>query len=111
MRIVPYLTLLTMVALMATAPVCRARDASAEIMPLEDKDIAKLDKEEVKRRRLERNLEDQSQDQSDGSQCGSVEIGNSNSSSQSATDRIAPHDTTVIVTGNVYNTASCGQQH
>jgi hypothetical protein len=111
MRIVPCLMMLTMAAMVATAPVCRARDASAEILPLEDKDIAKLDKEETKRKRLERQLGDPADQGGDSAECGAIDIGNttSSNSNQSATNRIAPHDTTVIVTGSIYNTANCGQ--
>jgi hypothetical protein len=115
MRIAPCLTSLTMIALLAAAPVCRALDprpARAEILPIEDKDLAKLDKEENKRRRDERNIEQDGGDGTDGSidgsQCGQVSIGNAASGSQNGVSRVVPNNTTVIVTGDVFNTASCG---
>ncbi len=115
MRIAPCLTSLTMIALLAVAPACRAfdpRPARAEILPIEDKDLAKLDKEENKRRRDERNIEqdgggaDGTTD--DSSQCGQVSIGNTGSGSQNGVSRVVPNNTTVIVTGDVFNTANCG---
>ena len=110
MRIVPHLTMLAMVALIAAAPVCRGEvHARAEILPIEDKDLAKLDKEETKRRRDIRNIDQDGPDINEGSQCGSVSIGNNDSGNQRGSNRIAPRDTTVIVTGDVFNTASCGR--
>lgn len=41
------------------------------------------------------------------SNCGSVDIGNSNNESRSARNRVNPRDTTVIVTGPVINAARC----
>jgi hypothetical protein len=109
MRIVPHLTMLAMAALIAAAPVCRGEvHARAEILPIEDKDLAKMDKEEVKRKRDQRKMEDDMSDTNDSGQCGSVSIGNNDSGNQRGSNRAAPRDTTVIVTGNVYNTASCG---
>ena len=115
MRVVPCLTSLTLIALLATAPVCRAfdpRPARAEILPIEDKDLAKLDKEENKRRRDERNVEQDGGDGTDGtdgsSQCGQVSIGNTGSGNQNGVSRVVPNNTTVIVTGDVFNTANCG---
>jgi len=104
------LAILTTIALVAAAPVCRSapRTARAEILPIDDLERAKMDKEEVKRKREEHNIEDSSNSGED-SQCGSVAIGNNDSANQSGSDRIAPRSTTVIVTGNVYNTASCGR--
>ncbi len=110
MKTISTLTMLATIALIAAAPVCHAGPARAEILPIEDKDLAKLDKEEVKRKRLARQMDEQQSDyndSNDSSQCGSVEIGNSNNSNKS-TNSIVPSNTTVIVTGNVYNTASCG---
>jgi len=114
MRIAPCLTSLTMIALLAAAPVCRALDpraARAEILPIEDKDLAKLDKEENKRRRDERNIEQDgggADGTEDTSQCGQVSIGNSGSGTQNGVSRVVPNNTTVIVTGDVFNTANCG---
>jgi hypothetical protein len=39
--------------------------------------------------------------------CGSVDIGNSNSNDRSARNRVNPREQTVIVTGPVINTARC----
>jgi len=110
MKTISTLTMLATIALMATAPVCHAGPARAEILPIEDKDLAKLDKEEVKRKRLQRQMDDQqsdTNDTTDSSQCGTVDIGNSTNSNKNA-NSLVPSNTTVIVTGNVYNTATCG---
>jgi len=109
MRIVPTLALLTTIALIVVAPVCRGAPARAEILPIEDKDLAKMDKEEVKRKREMRNMEEDSSNTSDDSQCGSVAIGNNDSANQRGSGQIAPRTTTVIVTGNIFNTANCGR--
>jgi len=112
MRIALPLSILATVALVAIAPVCRGaemRTARAEILPIEDKDLAKLDKEETKRRRDIRNIDQDGPDINEGSQCGSVSIGNNDSGNQRGSNRIATRDTTVIVTGDVFNTASCGR--
>ena len=109
MRVVHTLMLLSTIALFAAAPVCRAAPARAEIVPIEDKDLAKMDKEETKRRRDQLKMEEDSSNMNDSSQCGSVSIGNNDSANQSGSGRVAPRDTTVIVTGNIYNTANCGR--
>jgi hypothetical protein len=112
MRTVSTLTILATIALIAVAPVCRAASARAEVLPIEDKELAKLDKEETKRRRAERQMEDDMSDsnQNDNSQCGTVSIGNGNSSnSNKGTSSVLGTSTTVIVTGDVFNTASCGR--
>jgi len=108
MRNLSTLTLLAAIALAAAAPACHAlQPARAEILPIEDKDRAKMDKDETKRKRDQANMEDELQNMNGDAQCGSVEIGN-NDSNQRGSDRIAPRTTTVIVTGNIVNTASCG---
>jgi hypothetical protein len=112
MRIVSHLAILTTVLLTVAAPVsrCEARgEARAEILPLEDKDLAKMAKEDLKRKRDARNAEQDSSDMNDSSQCGSVAIGNNDGANQRGSDRIAPNNTTVIVTGNIVNTATCGR--
>lgn len=111
MRKLHYLAILTWLTLIAAAPVCRAFDLrapSAEISVLEDKDRAKVDVVELKQAQKEIEIEDQNSNQGNESNCGSVNIGNDNGS-QTGTGRVAPHDTTVIVTGDVFNTASCGK--
>ena len=113
MRIAPYLTMLVMIALIGAAPVCRGQ-ARSEILPIDDKDLAKLDKESTKRRIEEVELENAGENGSQNgsepnSQCGSVAIGNNDSNNQKAgLNSVIPSSTTVIVTGNVYNTANCG---
>jgi hypothetical protein len=102
------LAILASLTLVAVAPVCRAIDhkASAEISVLEDKDRAKVDVEELKRKQQELDLEDANG--GNEANCGSVNIGN-NTGNQTGSGRVAPHDTTVIVTGDVFNTATCGR--
>jgi len=115
MRMAPYLTMLVMVALIGAAPVCRGQ-ARSEILPIDDKDLAKLDKEATKRRIEELQLENQGENGSENgseggnSQCGSVAIGNNdnNNNQKAGLNSVIPSSTTVIVTGNVYNTANCG---
>jgi hypothetical protein len=114
MRMASCLTMLVTVALIGAAPVCRGQ-ARSEILPIDDKDLAKLDKEATKRRIEELQLENQSENGSENgseagnSQCGSVAIGNNDSNNQKAgLNSVIPSSTTVIVTGNVYNTANCG---
>jgi hypothetical protein len=108
-----FTAMLATAGLGSTAPVC-ARDASAVISPLEDKERAEFAKEEVKRRREVRNYEKEGEDASgyssgqDSANCGTVNIGNTDPNSQTGAGRVVQHDTTVIVTGNVYNTANCG---
>jgi hypothetical protein len=108
MRNLHCLAILTSLTLIAAAPVCRAIDhkASAEISVLEDKDRAKLDVEELKRKQQQLDLEDMNG--GNETNCGSVNIGNNNGN-QTGSSRAAPHDTTVIVTGDVFNTATCGR--
>lgn len=113
MRVVLTLTILTTVALGAVSPVCHARQiaqARAEILPIDDKDRAKMAKEEMKRKRdTASNDDDFSLDTSTDAQCGSVEIGNKQTVNNTAVGTIVPQTTTVIVTGNIVNNASCGR--
>lgn len=119
MRKISHLTMLTMAALIAAAPVCHAlspREARADILPVEDKDLAKIAVEETKTRMQQYQMDDgtSSNDTPNvdpNSQCGTVSIGNSNNGNGNGNNAVAsitPNNTTVIVTGNVYNTASCG---
>ncbi len=107
--------ILASLALTAAAPVCRAnnpniKSASAEISPLEDKDRAKMDVIEAKLKLKQLEIEDEFSGTDSGSSpsCGSVNIGN-NSGNQTGSGRAGSHDTTVIVTGDVFNTATCGR--
>jgi hypothetical protein len=102
-------------ALVAAAPLCHAGGgggagagghASASISQVSDLDRAKIDKDSAKRRVEEEEQQDNLDNQDAGLQCGTVSIGNN--SNQSGSGRVNPTTTTVIVTGNVYNTASCG---
>jgi hypothetical protein len=110
------LSILASLALIAAAPVCRAtnpniKPASAEISPLEDKDRAKIDVIESKLKLKELEIDDETSGTDSGSSpgsCGSVNIGN-NSGNQTGSGRVGSHDTTVIVTGDVFNTATCGR--
>ncbi|HEX4598557.1 MAG TPA: hypothetical protein VH278_12265 [Burkholderiaceae bacterium] len=110
MRRLHTLTTLLSLTLIAAAPMCRAghnlKPASAEVSVLEDKDRAKVDLEENKN--ALKQLELDKMGSQDDSNCGSVNIGNDNGN-QTGTGRVASHDTTVIVTGDVFNTTSCGR--
>lgn len=94
-------------ALSAWAPPSEARGTSAraEALEIEDKERASLSKETLKNRRLGRD-EATAGGAAASQRCGNVDIGNS-SESQRASSRIAERSKTVIVTGNVYNTARC----
>jgi hypothetical protein len=114
MRVVLTLTILATVALTAVVPVCHSRElpqARAEILPIDDKDRAKMAKEEMKRKRDVANTTDDdfSLDTSTDAQCGSVQIGNKQTVNNTAVGQIVPQTTTVIVTGSVINTANCGR--
>jgi hypothetical protein len=106
-------TVMAAIGLATAAPVY-ARDASAVISPLDDKERAEFAKEEVKRRREVHNYEKEGEDASgyssgqDSPNCGTVNIGNNDPNNQTGSGRVVQHDTTVIITGNVYNTANCG---
>ena len=112
MRNLHCLTIVTSMVLIAAAPMCHAlqmRAASAEISDMDDDKRAKLDVQEVKNRQTELEQEDQQgQGQDNGENCGTVSIGNSNGD-QHGLNSVAPQSTTVIVTGDVFNTASCGR--
>jgi len=113
MRVVLTLTMLATVALAAVGSVCHAREipqARAEILPIDDLDRAKMAKQEMKRKRdTESSDDDFSLDTSADAQCGSVQIGNKQTVNNTAVGQIVPQSTTVIVTGNVVNTANCGR--
>jgi hypothetical protein len=104
------LTIATSLMLIVAAPVCRGAPASAEISVLDDGQRAKVDKEEIKRKMKELQVEEGSDSVPGDSNanCGTVEIGNNNGNVR-GTLTVAPHDTTVIVTGDVFNNATCGR--
>ena len=108
------LSILSSLALIAATPAwCinpNIKPASAEISPLEDKDRAKVDVTESKLKLKQLEIEDETSgaDSGSGPSCGSVNIGN-NSGNQTGSGRVGSHDTTVIVTGDVFNTATCGR--
>jgi hypothetical protein len=112
MKTIAHLALPAVIALFAIAPACQAAGgrATATISQIEDLERAKMDKEDSKRRREQREMEDDlNAEQGDNPNCGTVSIGNGNSNSnQTGVGRVVPGNTTVIVNGNVYNTASCG---
>ena len=114
MRKFHVLLMLTSLALIAGAPASHAtgRRASADISPLEDLDRAKIDVKELKLKQMELEIEDEVGGNDSGASpnqnCGQINIGN-NGGNDTGTGRIAPHDTTVIVTGDVFNTATCGR--
>ena len=114
MRRLYCLSILTPLTLLAAAPVCRAMDgrASAEISVLDDRDRARVDVIESKLKLKMLEIEDAASgndgNSNAGINCGAVNIGN-NGSNNTGTGRVAPHDTTVIVTGDVFNTATCGR--
>jgi len=112
MRAVITLTMLATVALAATSVCHAAREipqARAEILPIDDLDRAKMAKTEMKRKRDTNNDDDFSLDTNVDEQCGSVNIGNKQTINNTAVGQIVPQTTTVIVTGNVVNTANCGR--
>lgn len=92
--------------LAAAAPAdARGTSARAEALEIEDKERAQLSKETLKNRRLGRD-DMPVAGAGSASRCGSVDIGNA-AEPQRASSRIAERSKTVIVTGNVYNTARC----
>ena len=81
--------------------------ARSEALDMDDKDRATVAKETMKQKKdLAANASNGSK--SSSSSCGSVDIGNS-ADNKKASARIAEREKTVIVTGNVFNTASCGR--
>ncbi|MEZ5657468.1 MAG: hypothetical protein R3E83_02760 [Burkholderiaceae bacterium] len=78
--------------------------ASSEIVDMEPGDTAKVAREKIRQRGPNRLQRDGSGGGS-GDDCGSVNIGNQQD--DSARGRINPRNQTVIVTGNIFNTANC----
>ncbi len=87
------------------ATASEARSARADALEIDDKDRATLAKETLKQRR---SGNDKSGGRKPGGDenCGNVDIGNA-ADDKRGSNRIAERNKTVIVTGNVYNTAKC----
>lgn len=81
----------------------RGTNARSEALDMEDKDRALVAKETVKQRKQQRNG---SSSGGSSAGCGQVDIGN-DSGSKKGSSQIAERQKTVIVTGNVINTANC----
>jgi hypothetical protein len=94
---------LAVLSLAYAVPAAAQGRASADIVEMEEKERALVAKESLKQRRDARQGGKKGSSDSD---CGSVDIGNDNSS-QRGSNRIAERQKTVIVTGNVINTAKC----
>ncbi len=90
-------------ALHALPAVAQSR-AKADIVDMEDKDRALVAKESIRQKRDQRQQQ-RSGDKGSNSDCGTVDIGND--SNQKGSGRIAERQKTVIVTGNIINTANC----
>lgn len=92
-------------ALLSVAEASRA--ARADMLEIDDKDRAVLSKETLKQKRqTAANAASGRPGRGDASQCGKVDIGNSDSDKKGSS-RIAEREKTVIVAGNVFNTANC----
>jgi hypothetical protein len=84
--------------------------AESDPLDLDPNHQALVAREKIKQRGATRRTDARLGQQRNGqdSNCGSVDIGNSNNSdSRSARSRVNPRDTTVIVTGPVINAARC----
>ena len=96
-----------LVALAALPPAAQAQHrAKSDILDLDDKDRALVAKEGVKQRREQKALARTDQ-KGASTDCGSVDIGNDDANTRKSGSRLAERSKTVIVTGNVINTASC----
>ncbi|MFN0185135.1 MAG: hypothetical protein ACKVQR_15080 [Aquabacterium sp.] len=99
----------TAALLAAALPALHAHAAArAEALDIDDKDRALLSKETIKQKRTSAAQVANGKAGSRGtaSSCGSVDIGNSDDAKKGSS-RIAEREKTVIVTGNVFNTANC----
>jgi hypothetical protein len=94
------------IALTVASAAANARSARADALEIDDKDRATLRKEEMKQRRTGDDKVKGLNSRQSGDKCGNVDIGNS-SDDKRGSSRIAERSKTVIVTGNVYNTAKC----
>lgn len=95
---------LAVLSLAHAVPAAAQGRASAEIVDMEEKERALLAKESLKQKRDTR--QGGKKGSNSDSDCGSVDIGNDNSN-QRGSNRIAERQKTVIVTGNIINTAKC----
>lgn len=88
---------------------CFVAAADSEPLDLDPNHQALVAREKIKQRGATRRTDARRGLQQNGqdSNCGSVDIGNTNSDSGSARSRVNPRDTTVIVTGPVINAARC----
>ena len=108
----PLLTRLAVAALVGGiggAPILVSA-AESDPLDLDPNHQALVAREKIKQRGATRRTDARLGQQRNGqdSNCGSVDIGNSNNNdSRSARSRVNPRDTTVIVTGPVINAARC----
>ena len=79
----------------------RGTPARADAVDMDDKDRALVAKETIKQ-----NKNKSSGKAGSNANCGSVDIGN-DSSNKKGSSQIADRQKTVIVTGNIINTANC----
>jgi hypothetical protein len=79
----------------------RGTAARADVVDMDEKDRALVAKETLKQNRQQKSGKNGS-----NAGCGQVDIGN-DSSSKKGSSQIADRQKTVIVTGNVINTANC----
>lgn len=101
-----FLSPLAAALLALTAPVLpgTAHAASSDIQDLDPVQAAQVARQRIKQRGPNRlNALDDPGSGSDD--CGSVNIGNQQD--DSARNRVNPRNQTVIVTGNIFNTANC----
>ncbi len=80
--------------------------ARADALEMEDKDRATLSKETMKQKRMGNGRTDGLHMPNSQQGCGNVDIGNADGDKKGS-GRVAERNRTVIVTGNVYNTAQC----
>ncbi len=107
LRRIPTALAITAVLTVLSAPAFAVATARSEALDMDDKDRATVAKETMKQKK-EMAANSKNGSTSSSSSCGNVDIGNS-SDNKKASARIAEREKTVIVTGNVFNTASCGR--
>jgi hypothetical protein len=95
---------LALCLLAAYLPAHAQSRASAEAVDMDEKDRALVAKEGLKQKRDSQG--GKGGKKGSNSQCGQVDIGN-DSSSKKGSAAIADRQKTVIITGNVINTANC----
>lgn len=105
MRHFPRIALAALIgALILPAQVVAA--ARAEALDMDEKDRALVAKETLKGKKAQAGAQGSGKGNGKSSSCGSVDIGNSDANKKGGS-RIAEREKTVIVTGNVFNTANC----